>query len=87
MFLQSLMKFDQRLSKILRKQNVTDTLSFVRMDRRTDNVKTVYPPTNTVCGGYKNFKFVKKMNLNVRSFQSSQNIFHDLKGPKREEVV
>ena len=23
-------------------------LSFVR----TDNVKTVYPPTNTVCGGY-----------------------------------
>ena len=23
-------------------------------DGRTDNVKTVYPPTNTVCGGYKN---------------------------------
>ena len=21
-------------------------------DGRTDNVKTVYPPTNTVCGGY-----------------------------------
>ena len=28
------------------------------------------------------FKFVKKMNLNVKSFLSSQNIFHDLKGPK-----
>ena len=28
------------------------------------------------------FKFVKKMNINVRSFLSSQNIFHDLKGPK-----
>ena len=28
------------------------------------------------------FKFVKKMNLNVRSFLSSQNIFFDLKGPK-----
>ena len=56
MFLQSLMKFHQRLSKILRKQNVTDTLSFVRsfvrLFIRTDNVKTVYPPTNTVCGGY-----------------------------------
>ena len=26
--------------------------SFVRSDGRTD-VKTVYPPTNTVCGGYK----------------------------------
>ena len=24
-----------------------------RTDRRTDNVKTVYPPTNTVCWGYK----------------------------------
>ena len=24
-------------------------------DGRTDNVKTVYPPTNTVCGGY-NYK-------------------------------
>ena len=31
------------LFKILRKQNV--------MDERTDNVKTVYPPTNTVCWG------------------------------------
>ena len=28
------------------------------------------------------FKFVMKMNLNVRSFLSSQNIFHELKGPK-----
>ena len=30
--------------------------TFVRLDGRsvvrTDNVKTVYPPTNTVCGGY-----------------------------------
>ena len=30
----------------------------------------------------KYFKIVKKMNLNVISFPSSQNIFHDLKGPK-----
>ena len=28
------------------------------------------------------FKFVKKMILNVRPYPSSQNIFHDLKGPK-----
>ena len=26
--------------------------SFVRSFGRTDNMKTVYPPTNTVCGGY-----------------------------------
>ena len=30
----------------------------------------------------KYFNFVKKMNLNVISFPSSQNILHDLKGPK-----
>ena len=39
-------RFDEIQSmtlKILWKQNVTD--------ERTDNVKTVYPPTNTVCGG------------------------------------
>ena len=29
--------------------------TFVRSDGRTDNVKTVYPPTNTVCGGYNKF--------------------------------
>ena len=27
--------------------------TFVRSFGRTDNVKTAYPPTNTVCGGYK----------------------------------
>ena len=27
------------------------------MDGRTDNVKKVYPPTNTVCGGYKYILF------------------------------
>ena len=33
------------------------------------------------------FKFVKKMNLNVKTFPSSQNIFHDLKGPKVKAVI
>ena len=27
-----------------------------RSDGRSDNVKTVYPPTNTVCGGINIFK-------------------------------
>ena len=27
--------------------------TFVRTDGRMDNVKTVYPPTNIVCGEYK----------------------------------
>ena len=33
--------------KVIKKTKVTDG----RKDRRTDNVKTVYPPTNTVGGG------------------------------------
>ena len=44
------MKFHQWFFKILRKQNVTETLTFVSSSVQTD-VKTVYPPTNTVCGG------------------------------------
>ena len=43
MCMQDLMKFRPWLFKILRKHNVTDTW--------TDNVKTVYPATNTVYGG------------------------------------
>ena len=30
----------------------------------------------------KHFKFVKKVDLNVCSIPSAQNVFHDLKGPK-----
>ena len=33
----------------------TDVRTDGRTDGRTDNVKTVYPPKNTVCGGYKYF--------------------------------
>ena len=50
-------KFDEIPSMVL--QDIKETKrhghafvrSFVRTDGRTDNVKTVYPPTNTVCGG------------------------------------
>ena len=55
MCMQGLMKFHPILLKILIKQNVTDGRTDGRMDGRTDgrkdNVKTVYPPTNTVCRG------------------------------------
>ena len=34
-----------------------------RTDGRTDNVKTVYPPTNIVCGGYNNLVQLLKINL------------------------
>ena len=39
---------------------------FVRSFGRTDNVKTVYPPTNTVCGGYiqKSLRITKGNNSN-----------------------
>ena len=45
------MKIQQLLFKLLRKQNVTDGRTDGRTDRRMDNVKTVYPTTNKVCGG------------------------------------
>ena len=47
-------KFDEILSMIL--QDNKETKGYGQMvgqsDFRTDNVKTVYPPTNIVCGGY-----------------------------------
>ena len=39
-------KFDEIPSMIL--QGIKETKHYGHMD----NVKTVYPPTNTVCGGY-----------------------------------
>ena len=46
-------KFDEIPSMTL--QDIKETKrfghTFVRSDGRTDNLKTVYPPTNTVCGG------------------------------------
>ena len=55
MCLQNLMNFHHCLFKILKKnQNVTDGRKDRRMDGRTDNVKTVYAPTNIVCGGIMN---------------------------------
>ena len=48
-------KFDEIPSMILK--DVKETKRYgqtvVCSDSQTDNVKTVYPPTNTVCGGYK----------------------------------
>ena len=52
-------KFDGIPSMIL--QDIKETkrygLTVGRTFGRTENVKTVYPPTNTVCGGY-----IKKTN-------------------------
>ena len=48
-------KFDEIPSMIL--QDIKETKCYGHKnvsDTRSDNVKTVYPPTNTVCGGYKN---------------------------------
>ena len=47
-------RFDEIPSMNLK--DIKETKRYGRLDgwadgRRTDNVKTVYPPTNTVCGG------------------------------------
>ena len=43
-------RFDEIQSMTLK--DIKETECYGQTDRRTDNVKTVYPPTNTVCGGY-----------------------------------
>ena len=53
--LQSLMKIQQRLFKILRKQNVTNGC--------TDNVKTVYPPQTKFAGGIISRQHFKDKNI------------------------
>ena len=49
-------KFDEIPSMIL--QDIKETKRYGhtvgQSDGHSDNVKTVYPPTNTVCGGYNN---------------------------------
>ena len=51
-------KFDEIPSMILKVIKETKRYGHTvgRSVGRSDNVKTVYPPTNTVCGGYKNKK-------------------------------
>ena len=60
---------------MLREQNVTDALLFVR----TDNVKTVYPPTNTVCGGYNNVYEMKAGSFIDESAEFQTNWLMDIK--------
>ena len=44
-------RFDENAAMTL--QVIKKTKRYGRTDGRTDNVKTVYPTTNKVCGGYK----------------------------------
>ena len=55
-------RFDEIPSMTLK--DIKETKRYGRTDGRTDNVKTVYPPTNTVCGGYKN---AKKLNTKSKT--------------------
>ena len=56
-------KFDQIPSMTL--QDIKETKRFGHTFVRTDNVKTVYPPTNTVCGGYNNTCVSAYMNFKI----------------------
>ena len=44
-------RFDENPTMTL--QDIKETKRYGRTDARTDNVKTVYPTTNEVCGGIK----------------------------------
>ena len=45
-------RFDENPAMTL--QDIKETKRYGRTDARTDNVKTVHPTTNKVCGGYNN---------------------------------
>ena len=70
-------KFDEIPSMTL--QDIKETkryrhtfvCSFVRSFVRSDNVKTVYPPTNTVCGGYKNIQISPLRQKKIANFHFS----------------
>ena len=50
-------KFGEIPSRTL--QDIKETKRFGHTFVRTDNVKTVYPPTNIVCGGYNDNSIIK----------------------------
>ena len=80
MCLQNLMKFHQWFLKLLKKQNVSDTRSVGRTDGLSDTVKTVYPPTNTVCGGYNEYPCKPQfyyINVGCKGVFISRTCLHD----------
>ena len=72
-------KFDKIPSKILeviketKRYGHTFGRTVVRSFGRSDNVKTVYPPTNTVCGGYK--KNHKKVSADLAKWVNHETYF------------
>ena len=68
-------KFDEILSRILqdikKKKTLQTQKRFGLSDTRSDNVKTVYPPTNTVCGGY-NHSLNQILKLHVEAVIESE---------------
>ena len=64
MCLQNLMKFHQLFLKMIT-QDIKETKryghTFGWMEGRTDNVKTVYPPTNTVGRGYNKRQMIARI--------------------------
>ena len=68
-------RFDETPSMTLK--DIKETKRYGRTDGRTDgwtdNVKTVYPPTNTVCGGYKQTQFAGGINI-YSSKYNAQNL-------------
>ena len=66
-------KFDEIPSMTLQDIKKTKRYrhTFVCSFVRTDNVKTVYPPTNTVCGGYNNLPGI--------SIATLRSIVHEIK--------
>ena len=56
-------RFDENPAMTL--QDIKETKRYGRTDALTDNVKTVYPTTNKVCGGYKHALYMVRKHTNI----------------------
>ena len=77
----------------------TDGRTHARTDRRTDNVKTVYPPANKVCGGYNEgmpnhyYSYLKAWcsncacELSTHSFQAATSVILLVQGGSNSKLM
>ena len=68
--------FDEIPSRTL--QDIKETKRHGHTFVRTDNVKTVYPPTNTVCGGYNYFILLNKTMILTASLMRNPSLAYKL---------
>ena len=63
----------------------TEGRTHTRTHARTDNVKTVYPTTNKVCGGYKNYPACRVKAGSMHTIQKNRSITMGMAFSRRQQ--